>query len=192
MSKTLRTLFEITYREDIENVIRELNPVEYAYILHDNDINSNGEKKKAHYHIWCRFEYPIRNESCRKILALNDKHICSSARSQRACFLYMTHESKEAVRMRKTRYERNLIVSNLNEDTIKQLYLSSDNSMVINDIMLLLMEYKDLYCGKSFSDNCMNTAYCLFVQDLIRMNYFEIYNRYYNSIFCRLVKVIFM
>lgn len=122
------TLWEVTYREDIENVIRELNPREYAYILHDKDKETNGNPKKPHYHIWCRWDTPVRNSMIKKALGLTGAdYVCRGARSQKACILYMTHETKEAknlvsISMKETKSRAILILTNYKEYTqVKQV-----------------------------------------------------------------------
>lgn len=183
MAKTIRTLFDITYREDIDNVIRELNPQEYAYILHDSDKLLNGEEKKKHFHIWCRWENPQRNETIAKILQLNDKHNCCTAKSQKACIRYMTHETKDAIKLGKFRYDRNMIISNLEKDELARIFLLTENDPdKINSILQLIEQYK------SELNNGVNVEYNNFILDLCRLGYIDIFNKYYNSIFCKMVR----
>lgn len=205
MAKTLRTLFEITYREDIENVIRELNPIEWAYIKHDKDKLLNGEDKKTHFHIWCRWENPQRNETIQKILQLNDKHNCTTAKSQKACIRYMTHETKDAIKLAKYKYDRTEIVTNLDKDEISRIFLLTENDCdKINSIIELLEHYKrevrlfdasihsDCYIDEDgnlydLKDSKLNLSFDAFILDVLRCGYLDAYNKYYNSIFRRMI-----
>lgn len=206
MAKTLRTLFEITYREDIDKVITELNPIEWAYIKHDNDKLINGEAKKTHYHIWCRWENPQRNGTIQKILGLNDKHNCETARSQKACIRYMTHETKDAIKLGKFRYERENIITNLEKDEIARIFLLTENDNdKINSIIELLGRYKrevklfdsvihnDSYIDEEgnfydLKESRFKLSFDAFILDVLRCGYLDVYNKYYNSIFRRMIK----
>lgn len=130
------TLWEITYLEDIENVIRELNPSEYAYILHDKDVHLDGTPKKPHYHIWCRWETPVRNSMITRTLGLSTDYIVKTARSRKACIKYLTHETAEAKAMGKYKYDRALIKTNLPLDEINRIFSTEDN--IKNDIKTIL------------------------------------------------------
>lgn len=172
-SNTMRTCFDITYREDIEQVIRELNPIEYAYIKHDSDVLIDGQPKKTHYHIWCRFDTPVRKTMVAKALGLNDSHIPCTAKSQKACIRYMTHETKEAIKMKKHKYSRDEIVSNLEKDEIARIYMiddcQGDNIMQVMEMIRTYYSFEEL------------------MFDLVQCDLIDTYNKYYNSIFRRLV-----
>ena len=175
MSKSLmaRTLFDITYRADIENVIKELNPLEYAYILHDKDTLVDGKPKKPHYHIWARWDTPVRKKMIAEALKLNDSHLPCTAKSQKACIRYMTHETKEAIKMKKYKYSRDDIKTNLEQDEIARIYMIDD---MVGDNLLTIMELIR-------AADCYETL----MLDLIQANLIELFNRYYNAVFRRLV-----
>lgn len=200
------TLWEITYREDIENVIRELNPREYAYILHDKDKETNGNQKKLHYHIWCRWDTPVRNSMIKKALGLTGAdYVCRGARSQKACILYMTHETKEAKKLGKYIYERDEIKTNIDFDELQRIYASQTST---KDEITAVLEILEQYYQYNKSVREYNESiehndgevlempnifkrsepFETFLYELITNDLIEVYNKYYNSIFRRIVK----
>lgn len=205
------TLWEITYRDDIENVIRELNPSEYAYILHDKDKELDGKSKKPHYHIWCRWETPVRNSMITKVLGLSDKYSVKTARSRKACIKYLTHETAEAKAMGKYKYDRALIVTNLPIDEINRIFSMEDNIKndikAIMDILLTAERYnqKQVEEYNRAIDKCdeetlgflnLSTTFKekiefdMFILQLLELDLMDTYNKYYNSVFNRIVKKI--
>lgn len=179
---TIRTMFEVVYCEsipnnDIEELIRLLNPLEYSYILHDKDIDINGELKKPHYHIWCCWETPQRHDSILKMIGLNERHRITTARSKKSCHLYMVHRTKEAKRMNKILYDDNDIFSNLDSDTLNDLLLNNDKVVgsELSQIFDLIRSY-----------SCTDENELLYLE-LAERGLLDTYNRYYHSVFKRFV-----
>lgn len=130
-----KTLWGLTYREDIKQVLIELNPVEYAYILHDKDKELNGKEKKPHYHIWCRWDNSVRSKSISKILGLSEDYVPQTARKRNSCILYMIHLTSEAKKLQKHIYNITDIKTNLEADEIERIIKNSDTKA--SDISLI-------------------------------------------------------
>lgn len=183
---TIRTMFEVVYSEsipnnDIEELIRLLNPCEYAYILHDKDLEPSGEIKKPHYHIWCRWETPQRHDTILKFIGLNERHRINTARSQKACLLYMLHKTKESKKLNKYIYDIENITSNICDERLNELLTSSDDIKgneisrifeIIDDIAKLV-NYEYRY----------STLYEELIIRLVCEGLLDTYNYYYNSVF---------
>lgn len=176
-SHTIRTLFDITYRVDIKQVIIELNPTEWAYIYHDKDTLTDGTPKKPHYHIWCRWDTPVRNSTMANVLGRTN-HLCITAKSQKACIRYMTHETNDAIKMGKYQYDRSDIITNLDTDDITRMFLITEITQdKVNSILELILSYSD----------DPSREFTLFINDIIRLNCLDVYQKFYNSVFRRLV-----
>ena len=81
---------------DIEFAINKLEPVRYAYILHDADTDENGELKKSHYHVYLYFENAryfssIANQFC---IAENNIEPVKNVRSLIRYFSHIDYSDK--------------------------------------------------------------------------------------------------
>lgn len=89
----------------------------YIAIYHDKDLKSDGSPKEPHYHIIVTFQNPHFVNGVRKI--------CPELRQELDCtilvepvfdkcqsFLYLTHETEEAIDEGKPLYDSNLLLSN--------------------------------------------------------------------------------
>lgn len=203
------TLWELTYRDDIEAVIRELNPRDWAYIKHDKDKDTDGKPKKSHYHIWARWDTPVRNTMIKRVLGITGgEYVCRGARSQKACILYMTHETKEARKLGKFIYNRDEIITNIEKDELERIYASQNSSKdEITAILEILEQYHEYNRNvKEYNntiDNENNVVLELleapiafkatepiesFIYELLSNDLIDTYNKYYNAIFRRIIK----
>lgn len=93
MASTLKRVSIVCYPEscDIENALLYFKDIleQYAYILHDKDITSDGELKKPHYHLFMEFSKPVNTNT------ICNRFNCStyeSVRNKNGVIQYMTHK----------------------------------------------------------------------------------------------------
>lgn len=77
---------------DIEVVFNNIRFIstKYAYILHDNDCDENGEIKKSHYHVYFKLENQASIETVAKSLEVENNCI-QFAVNERGCCRYLIH-----------------------------------------------------------------------------------------------------
>lgn len=81
---------------------------EYAYILHDQDVDSNtGELKKEHYHIYVNFG---KQTDYKKFIDLFNTKVCDSVFDRNALIRYFIHYKDE----NKHQYDISSVISNFN------------------------------------------------------------------------------
>lgn len=179
--KTIRTMFETIYTEsipnnDIEYLIHLLHPFEYSYIYHDCDTYPSGEVKKPHYHLYCKWLLPQQHDDVLSKLGLNSQHIISTARNKRAVHQYMLHLTPDAKREHKFVYSKDRIKSNiefLDELLKNEVDIKYDNFKIIYTLL------NDLASG--------NITFPQFFLVLNDQDLLDFYNKYYNSVFRRLL-----
>lgn len=146
---TYRTLFEVIYKESIqgsiEDVIRELMPTTYAYILHNCDKEKDGTLKKEHYHIYLNWETPIRMEKIKKVLGITGERKPQSCKDKKGALQYMIHNTKQARALKKHLYKKEEIISNISREDL-DYYLSkdADKKSDITRIISLIKQYNEL------------------------------------------------
>lgn len=116
---------------DIEYAINKLEPVRYAYILHNCDTDENGVLKKSHYHVYLYFENAryysaIANEFC---IAENNIEPVKNVRSLIRYFSHIDNSEKY-------QYNYTDIVA-FNMD-IEKHYADVSESMRINSMLDLI------------------------------------------------------
>ncbi len=117
--------------------------------LHDRDkSNVEGQTyKKAHYHVIYVARNPVTPESVRiKIKRLlGDKSIAKVQiviRSMESMYLYLTHESKDAVEKKKHKYSKHDIVLLSNFDIDRYITLDvKDKDDMLNDVCDLIDDH---------------------------------------------------
>ena len=117
--------------------------------LHDRDKSSvEGQMyKKAHYHVIYVAKNPVTPESVRiKIKRLlGDKSIAKVqiiARSMESMYLYLTHESKDAVEKKKHKYSKHDIALLNNFDIDRYITLDvEDKDDMLNDVCDLIDDH---------------------------------------------------
>lgn len=117
--------------------------------LHDRDLSSvEGEKfKKAHYHVLYVAKNPVTADSVRKRLqrTLGDKSVAKVQfiiQSIENIYLYLTHESKDAVAKNKVKYARKDIKLLNNFDIDRYITLDvEDKDEMLNDVCDMIDEH---------------------------------------------------
>lgn len=95
--KKLKTLMFVCYPEscnikDVVEKIHKLGGHEYAYILHDKDVDSNGDLKKPHYHVLCWFPSYVHIDAFVKVTGRNVEAF-TSIRSRDRSIQYLVHRN---------------------------------------------------------------------------------------------------
>lgn len=117
--------------------------------LHDRDLSSvEGERfKKAHYHVLYVAKNPVTADSVRKRLqrTLGDKSVAKVQfiiQSIENIYLYLTHESKDAVAKNKVKYARKDIKLLNNFDIDRYITLDvEDKDEMLNDVCDMIDEH---------------------------------------------------
>lgn len=78
--------------------------MELAYVFHDRDLDSQGDRKALHVHFVARFPNPVHYEATRQKFNCEPRNF-EAGRSEPSALLYLTHTTVEAIKAKKTRYE---------------------------------------------------------------------------------------
>ena len=94
MATTKKRYSLIAYTDscpDIDNAIKSFGEivVRYAYILHDLDVEPNGDIKKPHYHLFIEFEKDVSSNTIESRFGTK---VHQSVKSMEGCIIYMTHK----------------------------------------------------------------------------------------------------
>lgn len=117
--------------------------------LHDKDLSSvEGQKyKKAHYHVIYISKNPVTAESVRLKIkrALGDKSVAKVqivVQSMENMYLYLTHESKDAIAKNKHKYSKRDITLLNNFDIDRYITLDvEDKDDMLNDVCDLIDDH---------------------------------------------------
>lgn len=176
-TRSVRTMFEICYMDSmkgtIEDLIRELNPYEWSYILHDRDLHQSGEVKKAHYHIYAKWLNPVPEDWVNSKLGRINHNIITAS-NKRACHQYMLHITKQCLKEGKTKYRRAEMVSNIR----------NVDDLLVNDSELKAKSYK-IVKDLILDQNEGKITFTEMIDSLAEKDLLEFFNKYYNSIFRR-------
>lgn len=146
---------------------------EWAYIIHDRDLNDSDELVEPHIHIMFYHRKGIKMADLKAVLQDSKDQHYEFMRSKTAGFLYLTHNTKNAIKAGKTVYHTSEVVANfdyeqyvLSKDKISQ----SDLDDIILKIGLGQITERDL-----FEDD---TLYQTYLKNSVRINNaLETYNR---------------
>lgn len=87
--------FEIEESGALDKVLSLVGKQEYAYILHDKDVNkTTGEVKRAHYHMVCNFEDGTKHTKqnfIKKLMEFGVNAHVETCRNEKACLRYLFH-----------------------------------------------------------------------------------------------------
>lgn len=109
-SRKYRNFGAVVYTQpDITN----LSAQRWAYILHDRDIDADGQLKKPHYHVLLEFVNPRSVSSVAKMLGIPDNmvEIVYSVEGSR---LYLTHANAPD----KVQYDVSEVIANYDVDNV--------------------------------------------------------------------------
>lgn len=117
--------------------------------LHDKDLSSvEGQKyKKAHYHVIYVAKNPVTSDSVRKKIRgiLGDNSVAKVqivSQSMENIYLYLTHESKDAISKNKYKYNKTDIKLLNNFDIDRYITLDvEDKDDMLNDVCDLIDEH---------------------------------------------------
>lgn len=108
---------ELLINEDkIKEALEKFGKCEYAYILHDKDVNEDGTEKAKHYHIVIKTENPVSiyTVASRFNILPNFVDIPKGTDAFSECVKYLTHEDEKQQKLGKHRYDDEEIKSNFN------------------------------------------------------------------------------
>lgn len=115
--------------------------------LHDKDLSSvEGQKyKKAHYHVIYVAKNPVTADSVRKKIkgTLGDKSVAmvqAVVHSMENMYLYLTHESKDAVAKNKHKYNKKEIKSLNNFDVDRYITLDESEKKELRHTLLEIVD----------------------------------------------------
>lgn len=118
--------------------------------LHDKDLSGveGQEYKKAHYHVIYVAKNPVTADSVRLKIkrVLGDKSVAKVqiiAHSMENMYLYLTHESKDAVAKKKHKYDKADIklINNFDIDRYV-VFDESEKTEILNLILALIVQFK--------------------------------------------------
>lgn len=144
----------------------EVNPIEYAYILHDRDLDeSTNQLKKAHYHLLIMGEYQRTISAWATFLNVKENEV-QVIENKRRSIRYLIHfDSKD-----KYKYNYNDIVSNMLD---LDIYFNQDK----------LEESTQLGYIFDYIDSIIGYIYFKEVKSyVLSNNYWGAYRRYYSII----------
>lgn len=171
MEERHRLFSIILYKEsETYNTIEILKNIKgyryYAFILHDKDLQDNGEYKKPHYHIIIKVDNACTIQALSNKIGIPKNYI-QFIRNERAYIRYLIHIDDEE----KTQYNLSDIVCSrsYNSKIMKSFDDLETEEEIIDKIFCFINEHSDLdYIS----------FYRIFLQWLNSNCYYSIYNRY--------------
>ena len=82
--------------ECLEHIKKELNPIKYAGILHNKDVNGDGSLKTPHIHLMLQFENARSIDNVAKILKDRPQYIQQWKGDSTNGYSYLIHATTEA------------------------------------------------------------------------------------------------
>jgi hypothetical protein len=123
--------------EQLNSIILSTDIKAYSYILHDKDIDDNGEPKKPHYHFLVQF-YTNQRGSWFKQFSTDDMGIVfiQTCYNPKSAFDYQIHDTPTARKQGKFLYDPAERISTIeNFETVEK---PDENTELFNDLMELL------------------------------------------------------
>lgn len=109
LAKSFRKFFFVCYPEscDIDSSIISSGADRYAWILHDADLDDDGNLKKPHYHVYVEYKNARQPSTISKKFNIAENNI-EYCKSTRGCIRYLVHMNHKD----KHQYNKELIESN--------------------------------------------------------------------------------
>ena len=150
--------------------------------LHDQDVNTTGEKKKAHWHGILMFSGKQTFESVRDLVALLNAPIPQACKDVRGSARYLCHLDNPS----KHQYDTSNVISFGGADYLDVISLVSDKYSIIQQMIYFvkenqveyfvdLMEYAAENNDEWFHSLCNNSAYIL--EEVIKSNSYKLYRK---------------
>lgn len=150
--------------------------------LHDNDINVNGEDKKAHYHILVMFDSVKTQEQAKAFFEKFGGVGCEVVNSLRAYARYLCHLDNPE----KAQYKIDDVVQFGGADYITCISCSSDKQKAIRE-MIVYIEENDITCfadlalwssqNKSDWFDCLINSGAYFVKEYIKSRTWKLHHK---------------
>lgn len=125
---------------------------DYALILHDKDVNENGELKKPHYHVIITFSNARSQTSVAKELGIEVNYL-QVCRNRDSALLYLVHHGSSD----KFQYSIDDVEGTL-KSRLKQIYVKKCDDRLEGEKVLDLLDYIDNYDG--YLDIRVFARYC--------------------------------
>ncbi len=154
----------VLYPED-ETHVQALEKIkssyDYAYILHDQDINEDGELKKQHYHVVLSFKNAKWNTALADELGITANYI-EESRSLKRSLLYLIHYYDE----NKFQYPVDRVFGSLKRRL--ETYINGEGKTESEKVIEIFEEIDSI-------DNYID--YTIFVKHIAKIGYWDVLRR---------------
>lgn len=150
--------------------------------LHDNDVNSNGDDKKPHYHVLVMFDSVKTVEQAKAFFEKFCGVGCEVVNSLRAYARYLCHLDNPE----KAQYKIDDVVQFGGADYLSTISCSSDKSKSIREMIVYIEEndivcFADLclWCSQNKSDwfDCLINSGAYFIKEYIKSRAWKLYHK---------------
>lgn len=138
-------------KEDLEKKIVKSGAIEWAYILHDKDLDDKGEKIRAHYHVVLRYKDAKTTSSVAKLFGDKQQYFEAWRGSINNAYSYLIHETSDAKDSQKHHYDSSEVKASFDfkariESIRKKVKKLSDTAInnLIDDYSNNLISKEDL------------------------------------------------
>jgi len=133
--------------ECLEHIKKELNPMKYAGILHNKDINDDGSFKTAHIHVMLQFENARSIDNVAKILKDKPQYIQQWKGDSTNGYSYLIHATTDA--QDQHQYDVNEVVASFNyQDLIEKVRRGIKFNLTGRDELIIKGLLDKLYIGE--------------------------------------------
>lgn len=133
--------------ECLEYIKKELNPIKYAGILHDKDINEDGSLKLPHIHVMLQFENARSIENIAKTLKDKPQYIQQWKGDSTNGYSYLIHATTDALDL--YQYDANEVKANFDYiDLIEKAKKSVKYNLTGKDELIIKGLLDKLYKGE--------------------------------------------
>lgn len=134
-----RKAFVVCYQDscpDLEERLGKLSPDSYAYILHNLDVDANGELKKPHYHVYLEFENAREFSVLGEALGCGENNV-ERVKNTKGCIRYLVHADSPE----KAQYNReDIVLCNLD---IEKYFRSDTESDKVYKVLSIISELRE-------------------------------------------------
>lgn len=133
---------------DLEEIIAALAPEKFAHIIHDKDVNENGEPADAHLHLMMTFKNARSMNSVAKSLCDKPQYIERFDRQAENGYAYLIHRTDNA--KNKHQYSIDEVTANFDyPDFISEIEKKVLSAAIHNDTNILLDAFKAGHISKN-------------------------------------------
>lgn len=161
--------FDYDNKEDLINALNDSflssENYEWAFIVHDRDKKDDGSLVEPHIHIMFYHRKGIKMSDLQAVLHDSKDEHFEFMRSKSAGFLYLTHNTKNAIREGKTVYHTNEVTANFDYEA----YVISKDKISRTDLddIILKIGFGEIKERDLFEDKDL---YQIYIQNSVRIN----------------------